>query len=412
MNFIILGITLINPFIGFLMALLGIYGDRKHWRTYIFCMSLFFANLSYCYTPESVHPDLYRYFEYIFRLRGRSLAETVSYGYQGTKLYVFSFFVWIANLFQDEHLVPFFSVLLVYYIAFYCTCFMGEREKIKWKFVCTYLVFQMMTLDWYSLTNNVRNVAAFAVIGFAIFRDTYVGKKDLLTLICYVAPIFVHPTSLIFVLVRIVLAFIKTNKMRVILLAVTILINLIVELLEKNINLITDNYVIQYLIRKAYNYLFDTNSAYGLAVQASLRSSITRILYLTLAVLFVLMFFVLLYNKTKNRREVAFQNVLEKYQTFIMVLALMALACSTMLRPEYWRFTAALIIFGSGIVLLFMGLPRNIISQLLKNLFLVLTVMCFFIWGYQFSYFNYKKLIVDMMLNSPIIVAIQHLIRL
>lgn len=125
-----------------------------------------------------------------------------------------------------------------------------------------------------------------------------------------------------------------------------------------------------------------------------------------------LRFFVLLYNKTKNRREVAFQNVLEKYQTFIMVLALMALACSTMLRPEYWRFTAALIIFGSGIVLLFMGLPRNIISQLLKNLFLVLTVMCFFIWGYQFSYFNYKKLIVDMMLNSPIIVAIQHLIRL
>lgn len=407
-NFIIVFISIINPFYGFFAGLIGLYADRKHWKSYIFCITLFFAHLSYCHIP--VNNDLNRYFDYIIELRGKSLSDTLTYKYEGVNLYVFSFFAWLSNVVHDEHLVPFFSVFIVYYIAFYCTCFVGKHEKIKWKYVCNYVLFQMLTLDWYSITNNVRNVAAFSIIGLAIFRDVYMRRRNLVTIMCYIAPIFLHPTAAFFILVRIIIAFVKTNKTRTILLIGTIMINPIVDFLNRNVSSITSNEMIGFVVRKAYNYLFDTNSAYGLAVQASMRSWVTRILYLTLAILFLVMFFSLMNNRKENTYKIFFKETAASYQSYIVITALMALACSTMLRPEYWRFTATMIVFGSGVVLLFLDCDKPKIIALIKYPFWGVAVMCFVVWGYQLTWFDFGQQFVDMMLSSPVAVLMKYLL--
>ena len=181
------------------------------------------------------------------------------------------------------------SVFCVYFIAFYVTCYIGVTKNTEWKYVRGYLFVIMLMLDWYSITNNVRNIAAFSVIGFAIFRDVYMKKRDIITWVCYIAPIFVHPTALLFVAVRLIILLVRSDKMRILLLFATVMISPLVGWLNDNIVSFNSNPTLYFVISKAHSYLFDTSSSYGLRVQTSSRSLIARILYLSFTAVICLM---------------------------------------------------------------------------------------------------------------------------
>lgn len=203
---------MVFPLCGSLVSVFGLLNSKKHWKIYILIISLFFALFAYCYVPENSGPDIYRYFQYILSFRDANFYETVIKAtYHDSHLYVFNFLVWISNQLLDEHLVPFVSVFSVYFICLYCTCKVGIICKARWKYVAIYIVFALCTLDWYSLTNNVRNVFAFALAGFAAFEELYEGKRNALVYLCYIIPIFIHPIALLFVGLRLALFFIK-NK--------------------------------------------------------------------------------------------------------------------------------------------------------------------------------------------------------
>lgn len=205
MTSIILIIAFINPFLGFLFAFLDMLLGEKNWRIDIISFSMFFSNLSYCYIPENNGPDLYRYFIYADSLNGLGLIDALKTPFRESNLYALNVLIWIANKMGDIHLVPALSVFVVYYICFYVTCKTAEQECFSSNYLIMYLMMAMVCLDWYGLTNNLRNVLAFTVIGFAIYRDVYLKKRNVWTIICYCIPIFIHPTALIFVLVRLML---------------------------------------------------------------------------------------------------------------------------------------------------------------------------------------------------------------
>ena len=396
-------ITLINPLIGGFFAIVDMIIGKNRWKIDVICLALVFANLSYCYTPESIYPDLFRYFQYIDRMHGVPFADALFSNYEGSSLYVFNFFVWLANCCEDPHIVPAISVFLVYYISFYCTCYYGERENIKKLYILLYMLIAVLCLDWYSITNNVRNISAFAVIGYAIFRDVYMKKIDVLTILCYVLPIFVHPTAVLFLAVRAVLLIMRTNRARMIVVILAVFISPIVSILQRNIQRITNNQLLIYVIRKAYNYLFDTSSAYGLSIQNSTRSLVTRILFLSLvAVICIIQF---RFSRISKEQKIITSKTSQSFITYVLITGLMALACTFMLRPEYWRFSATVIIFGGAIICpYFASKNRHYLDYGLKAVYLTLVPLCAAVVWYQLTWLDYPKLAVDAFYNCPLLV--------
>lgn len=396
-------ITLINPLIGGFFAIIDMLFGKNNWKADVFCLALVFANLSYCYTPESMYPDLFRYFQYITRMHGLTLTETLASYYEGSHLYVFNFFVWLANTCKDPHILPAVSVFTVYYISFYCTCCFGERENIDRKYVLLYLLVAMLCLDWYSLTNNVRNIAAFALVGFAIFRDVYMKKIDVITILCYIMPVFIHPTAVLFLAVRVGLLVIRSYRSRVLVVILAVFISPIVSVLQRNIQKITHNELLNYVIRKAYNYLFDTSSAYGLSVQNSTRSLLMRILFLTLVAVICLIQF-RVSRQSRGGKDLN-RTSGQSFNAFVLISGMMALACTFMLRPEYWRFAATVIIFGGTIICPYYATKSTKYRDYgLKAVFLVLVPMCAVTVWYQLSWLDYPQLAIDAFYNCPLFV--------
>ena len=392
------------------MSVVGLIGNKRNWKLYVFCISLFFANAAYCYNPESTSPDLYRYFQYVSSLRNSGLIETLTNGYGGAKLYSFNFMVWITNACNDEHLLPAMSVFLVYLIALYCTCYTGVRENAKWKYVVLVAILQMMTLDWYSLTNNVRNILAFAIIGLAIYRDIYLNNRNVFTLFCYIFPLFLHPTALLFIVIRIALIFTKKRIIKTFMIIATLLINPIVDFLNSSMFRVTSNPYVLLVINKAYNYLFDTSTAYGLAVRASLRSTVTRVFYLSIMVAIVLFFFEKISVEKKSNRRILTDSG-EYFTNYVLITCLLALACTFMLRPEYWRFSATAIVFISIMLLPLLEYSESYtVCRITKYFILFLTLGCFLLWMYQLTWLNTYELISNTLITSPAITIARALI--
>ena len=396
---ILIFLAMVNPLISFILAMFSLrFGKSKDWRVPIVCISLFFGNLSYCYIPESNGPDLYRYFEYFTSLKGMSLFETINNAYRGSSLYVFNFLGWIGNSMEDLHIIPAVSVFFIYYICFYVTYNYCEMEGYNRRQAFKYILYAMICMDWYSLTNNVRNVLAFVIIGYAIYRDVYQQKRDLLTICCYVVPLFIHQTSVLFIVVRLALAIFRSKKYSRLIIVFTILVNPVVDFLHENIRRITSSPLIVFVINKAYNYLFDTSSSYGLRVQRSVRSLIARILYLSLVAIIC---FIIYKRNNSNYDEFKDDN---NYSLYVLITGLIALSCMSMLRPEYWRFAATVITFGSVAVLPIMSnSSRSTISVILVRILIpILVILCGIISWYQITWTDTSQLISDAILNVPI----------
>lgn len=402
-------IAIICPFLGLVIAMLDLrFGDGKRWRTDIVCISIFFANLSYCYIPENNRVDLFRYLEYFHSLYGLSLVETLMNAYRGSNLYAFNFLIWLGNAIDDVNIIPAISVFTVYFICFFVSCKVCQNEGYNYKYAFIYVCFAIISLDWYSLTNNVRNIMAFAIIGYAIFRDVYQKKRDALTILSYIIPIFIHQTAVLFVLVRCTLWFLKSKKLKKAVLAMVFLVNPIVQLLYSNISRVTSSPFILYIVSKAYNYLFDTSSAYGLRVQNSSRSFVARVLYLSLvAIVCIIIYKGYLEKENDNKAEES------QFDTYVLITGLVALSCMFMLRPEYWRFSATVIVFGGAAVIPFLRKPpKDLFDQTVKLAYPFLAVACGMISWYQVLWTDLSQLLTDALVSIPVLNAVQDIIHI
>lgn len=340
--------TLLSPLLSFPVSLYSIYRDNKHWRVYIFSLAMFFAAMSYCYTPLN-ETDLTRYWIMVQQISGMDFSYAVFNAYAGGNivLYTFNFMAWIVGRLGDLHLLSAISTFAVYYTAFYITCYIGENSKNEWKYVFRYLIFIMCVMSWYSVANNVRNIMAFSVVGFAVFRDVYQKKRDLITVILYAVSIFIHPTAIIFIAIRLVLNI--TAKLKIIFLIAVAFVTPIINFIYNTFMGITSNSLITWVINRAYFYFNDNSSEWGLAVQASGFQTFQRIVYVSLALVFCVYFILNSYQFSRKIEIINTDSKTANFQSFAFITGLLAISCVAMLRPEYWRFASALIIFG-GII--------------------------------------------------------------
>ena len=393
--------TLLSPYLGLLLAGIDFCSGRKYWRIDICIFAFFIAHFSYCYTPENVGPDLVRYFSYLDELKHLRFIDVLNYQYKGTNLFSFNFLVWICNLFGDQHLLPFFTSFSVYYIFFYCSYIIARDNGLTRRELLLFLLVASLCLDWYGITNNIRNVFAFSLVGFAAFEDLYLKNRGIPVILLYLLPIFIHPTAVLIVLIRLIVGFIKTNSMRLLLLLLTIMVNPAVSFLHLHIGSITSNQLITFVINKAYNYLFDYSSAYGIRTANSIRSLLARIAYLILVAIIIFIAFRI--DEYRFATNPIYTNNLFSFESFVVSIGLLALSCTFMLRPEYWRFAAVMIVFSSSILSPYLLRVRKKKKGVMYYLLLVVALTCIVINWYQISWINSNQLLIDSITKIPLV---------
>lgn len=407
----LLSISIILPPIGILAGLYGIYKDYSKWNIYIICIALSIAAIAYCYYPKG-DPDLVRYVAYIESLRNAPLSYAMNYGVKGEgNTYVFSFFCWIAAQMDDPHIIPAISAFFVYYIGLYITCKIGFDYEIKTNDIIIYILFILITANMYSVINNIRNVFAFSVVSFAIFRDCYLKKRNWVTWVLYIFPLFVHHAAILIIGLRLLMNVVGRIKMIAFLSMILIkpIINFLyaitVRISSHNVFVnLADNFIL-----KAYLYYNDTSSPWGLFVKNSKSFKFERIIDIFFAVIICLMIFIIDNSSSEQLLSKIIKGSRLKQIIYLpFMLALLTISCATMLTPEYWRFFTVTLMFSAIPVLVLLNYGSDNVRLFSKSVFLI-APLSFIVWIRFLFFSNVATLIFKPFISSPLLILVNGL---
>ena len=412
-------LSFLCPPLGLPIGLVGLNNRKQNWKKYIFLIALFVAVLAYAYEPTG-NTDLIRYFAKVERYKNAPISSVFSLEFSSRKenLVLFELICWVIAKIGDVHLLPFFSAFFTYYIGLYLTydIWTNDERPFRSGACLFYVICLLLSLHFFNIVNSIRNVLAFALIALAAYRDIIKRKFNIGTILLYIIPLFLHTSSLLFIIARL-LSSVKGKKFFGICLA-TALSNPILQLISPIVlkGGVPDNIVgglFYNLVYKSDRYFAYTSTS-GYAAVYARTTTYLRILYIMLMLL--ILFFdwqnlKLIRSENNGTVEVA---AYEKWIHFSMLMALLTLSCSTMLMPEYWRFANSTILVSAPSVVMMINHPSNRFTQVFKWVFFIFSFGIFSLWMYVFmvSNFELNSFILKPWVSSPIIMLIKDLFLL
>ncbi|MBR6954313.1 MAG: hypothetical protein IKH77_04675 [Clostridia bacterium] len=326
---ITMGIALISNALAFILCAICFVRLPKQWRKYFPAFVFVLFMIGYCIESSRV-TDMTRYFLQISQCRGMSLQEAVVY--QNDNLYVKDFFFWLSAQLEMPHLMTGMPVALVMGVMIYIACdYIEDNDQHKYLWLVVFLMLARTSLS--ALANNIRNISAFAIAVLAVYREIKQKKRNLLTLILYILPVFIHATGIILVAVRLLIPLVR--RYRAVTLVLVFLLPGIIEFAYANVASLplsgSLGTIIRRMVYSAHNYLAG-ESAYAQAQVASTNAQIKRV------IAFTRLFFTtgVLYMEMKEEGKPS------AFKIYTFILAVLALSCVAFNTPAYWRFSTAL----------------------------------------------------------------------
>lgn len=417
MHIVFILLTIIVPPLGLPLGLIGLYSDRRQWKAFAFIIALAVASFAYNYDPLTAS-DIVRYFDFIEEIRKVSLLRAFGYGSYGSSgLYVFTIACWIAGKLGDPRIIPALSVFFVYYLSLYMTGKVAEDLQCKRRSLMVSLLFILTALNFYAITNNVRNVLALVLIGYATFRDCFEHKHNLLTYVLYVLPIFIHQSAILVLALRVLLSF--SGFIKWVGLGIAVLVYPLLELIYPLSRSMKDG-ALSYLgsvIAKAHNYYIDDHSVWGLTVQASISESFFKAFYVTICIILGLCILLVLGRKAYSKSGGVLSPVpkgVNRVLSLSFYTDLIVIVCIPMLMPIYWRFCASMISYsGGGLLMCEKYSSRKDLFEIARLLNCVLGVCVMILWMRNLAiYSNVFNMFVGAFRSSPVIVLVRDMIHL
>lgn len=193
----------------------------------IFAVSL--SVIAYCTEPVYTD-DLYRHFQEITMMKNGGL-----YYLENQAIYkdnfIINYFFYFISLIGNERLLPFFSIVLTYIIFFYIIYDFCKKEKVKIDILAIYIFMHFALCFLRYSISGVRNYLAFSIIALAIYREIVKNNKNIITYMLYIIPVFIHSSSLIFILLRVTYKLFSKVKIKYLMIFWTYLCPIIIEIL-------------------------------------------------------------------------------------------------------------------------------------------------------------------------------------
>ncbi len=324
-----MGIALLSSALGLVISYIGFFKAPDRWRKFLPVYVYVLFMIGFCIESGRV-TDMTRYFAQIEGLKGLSLSDAVAS--QRDSLYVKDFFFWLSAQLDMPHLMTGAPVALVMGITAYIACDYA-RDEGMYKYLGLVLLMLLARNSLSTLANNIRNVSAFAIAVLAVYRDVKQKKRNFLTLVLYVLPIFIHANGIILVVARLLIPLVRRH--RILVLALVFALPAIIEVAYSNVGALPFSgafgAIIRRLVYSAHNYLAG-DSVYSQAQAASVNALIKRLISMTRLTVVT----ILIYMEMKNEEKPS------GFKAYAYILAILAISCNAFHAPAYWRFSSAL----------------------------------------------------------------------
>ncbi len=338
MPFIIIIITSSVP-LSFLISGIGFVKAPSHYKRWLWLYILAFAVLAYCYTPTYTN-DLMRYLNMIEQCKNLPFSYAFSWADDG--LVVKNFWFWCLSKIDEPHLIQAISIGSLYGVTAYITCDSFRSNKRR---LWIAMLLQILLLPLYLANSNIRNMVAFAFMFLAVYRDLVKGKRNILTGVLYVAPVFVHMAGLVVIIARLgVLVFRKHFKVGLVATFTMPSVILIAYPLLRNIAIPGNiGKIVQRAIWKSYTNVL-SNSDYANSMRESGYVNACRIVMFVACVILIGLTLMYLYKKEEKTKG--------QYEFMIFDMIFCSITCIFILlgAVKFWVFGVASVI-GSGTVL-------------------------------------------------------------
>lgn len=344
-----------------LMVLITSYGftrDPVNWRKWLPLFVLIFFLIAYSYNPQSI-PDLTRYFQMLQDIQGLSFSNVNLYF--NDSLYLKNFIFWIISNSKDVHILPAVATATVYGVSGYILCDTAENENMV-KQITWYLLAMILAFPIIGIINNVRNVWAFALLAMGIYRDLLKKNRNLVTILLYILPCFIHSASIVIVFLRFICIFFSrlSNLFKILLLSLIPLLSLFIDLLYRISNKFP-KYVSNFIITM-HSYLYETNSQYAISISTSEVQKIEKIFAMVATMFILVMTYTLLKKGCKEN---------QKYYSFVFLLGIIVLSLHVFIVPHYWRFFLLLMMLAYPVLFEFKKIYLNSDSFLKSNIIVI-----------------------------------------
>ena len=339
----------------------------------VYIMSIFCV--TFIYRP-GYSSDLGRYFLILDGMQSIPLSQINYYG-AGKNLFVINFVFWIIAKLVIYQLLPALSVSTVYGIGAYIIINSRLLQNKQTNDMSIFLLLQFMQLSFFGIMDNVRNIWAFSLIILAVYRELIQNKRNLITILLYILPCFMHNSAFLMVAFRLLIPFAKKTKYALPLL--TLFVGQGIELLYLHLNLFP--MFIANAINSSYQYLNNSVATeWGMKVASSSFFRLQRVIEMTMAIALLILFYLIQANMNNDMKNFS-------YFTFLILVAV--LACNVFTAPHYWRYySAAMLCVPVMINYSFSIRSRSLTIQLLQwsYIFLSLVMYSLNVWSAYSSY--------------------------
>lgn len=281
--------------------------------------------------------DLTRYFDIVTSYENMSWDFFFNHVLFGDLMFIQHLLFYVVGKTGNPHLLPAIVIFISYFIMLYMITDYANYKKAKSSEVLLALLFLLCVMPFISLVSNVRNILAFSLITFGIYREFVQGKKNIFTLLLYVVPCFIHISSLSLILLRLISGSASNRKsLNVAFLILGIVMTLFLfsnPTMSSSLPFIGD--YLGAVISKTNVYLFDSSSYYAQILQNDIFSKVNK-MYFVLATLYLLVLLLIISSKSNNL----------KFETYFKYVGILVIASYPIILTVYFRYTMAVMMLA------------------------------------------------------------------
>lgn len=333
------------PVIGVMLSWAGLYRSPYKWKKYFFFFIYPVTMFAYSVEPSYVN-DLSRYFEQVNLFSRYTFTEAFHLLSDG--LFVRNVIFWLIAKTGDVHLLPLLTTGISYAICYYITCDSARRLRSE-SYIYLVLAFEVLVIPFFNVVCNVRNITAFLLISLAAYRELVEKKRDLILVLLYILPCFLHKTGVTMLALRMLIVIFE--RYRILSLVIIIGLPKIIDFAYAHVSWIRGAGIITVVLRRlilsAHNYLYD-DSEYA----ANFQNSRFGIIRITVFVIIGILAYYCYQYIIKHH-----ESALVRFVTFAFELCIMTLACGAFDTPAYWRYAVAAYVTCTPVLL--MGLSHE-----------------------------------------------------
>lgn len=275
-------------------------------KTAFFLLAIIFGVIGYYFRPLGLC-DVTNYWIYIETYIGRPFSQALGLNYNN--LFLVDIWFWILGNFGSKYLFSAICGFVTFGVILYLISDFCYKNSVNGWGQLFFIGLAFLTIDWSLVYSSGRNIVAIIIFLFALYRDLINSKRNIWTYICYLAPVFIHDTMIIYLGVRILVEFIKDirNTHNILILCSILVAVLGISFLYTIFQGMSGNIfgeIIGNITEKAYSYFRDTESEYAIASSGSYYLA-QRIIYIFLFLANILMFNMTVKGKVLEKKSYA-----------------------------------------------------------------------------------------------------------